>query len=157
MIETSPNRITPSEAGRRRLLSLRGEPLFIADWEQVLMIHYEVDAEALQDAVPFKLDLHDGRAFVSLVAFTMRGMRPRVGGRVASWLLKPIATHGFLNVRAYVRQGSESGIYFLAEWLENRLSVALGPPLFGLPYRLGKLEYHCSRRREQADFSLRAG
>src|SRR5947207_2991822 len=77
--------ITLSEAGRRRLLSLPGEPLFIADWDAALMIHYEVDAELLQRVVPFELDLLDGRAFVSLVAFTMRGMRPRWGGRFAAW------------------------------------------------------------------------
>jgi uncharacterized protein YqjF (DUF2071 family) len=29
----------------------------------------------------------------------------------------------------------------MAEWLSNRLSVALGPITFGLPYRFGKVEY----------------
>ena len=48
-----------------------------------------------------------------------------------------MATHGFLNLRTYVRHESEPGIYFLAEWLPNRLAVWLGPRLFGLPYRLG--------------------
>src|SRR2546421_5594971 len=116
-----------SEAARQRLLSLPGEPLFIADWEDALMIHYEVDAELLQRGVPFEVDLLEGRAFVSLVAFTMSGMRPRLGGRLAAWLFKPIGTHNFLNVRTCARVGSEAGIYFLAEWLSNRLSVALGP------------------------------
>ncbi len=125
--------MTPSEAGQRRLLSLPGEPLFIADWDRVLMIHYEVEPDSLQRAVPFELELNEGRAFVSLVAFTMRGMKPRMGGHLAALLLKPIATHEFLNVRTYVRHRGESGIYFLAEWLSNRLSVALGPLMFGLP------------------------
>ena len=71
----------------------------------------------------------------------MRGMRPRFGGRLGALLFKPIATHCFLNVRAYVRHHGEPGIYFLAEWLSNPLSVRLGPPLFGLPYRLGQLQY----------------
>src|SRR5205814_8525823 len=83
---------TASQAARQRLLSLPGEPLFIADWERVLMIHYEVDEDALQSVVPFELDLNEGRAFVSLVAFTMRGMRPCIGGRLAALLMKPIAT-----------------------------------------------------------------
>src|SRR5882672_10230543 len=132
---------TLSHAARGRLLSFSGEPLFIADWERVLMLHYEVEPDALQRVVPFELDLRDGCAFVSAVAFTMRGMRPRVGGRFAAWLFKPIATHEFLNVRTYVRHRGESGIYFLAEWLPNRLSVALGPRLFGLPYRSGRFQY----------------
>ena len=135
---------TRSGTARERLLSVAGEPLFIADWERVLMLHFEVEPEALQRVVPFELDLRAGRAFISAVAFTMRGMRPRVGGRFAAWLLKPIATHEFLNVRTYVRHRGEFGIYFLAEWLPNRLSVALGPRLFGLPYRSGRFHYHAA-------------
>ena len=140
-IESQAMRMSASEAARLRLLSLPGEPLFIADWDGVLMIHYQVDADRLARIVPFPLDLRNGNAFVGLVGFTMRRMRPRFGGRLAAWLLKPIATHAFLNVRTYVRHHGEPGIYFLAEWLSNRLSVALGPRLFGLPYRLGKIDY----------------
>src|SRR5262245_4648066 len=88
-----------SQAGRQRLLSVRGEPLFIAYWNRVLMIHYQVDQELLQPFVPYKLDLYNNQAFVSVVAFTLKGMRPFFGGRMTAWLLKPIATHEFLNVR----------------------------------------------------------
>lgn len=106
------------------------------------MMHFEVGADRLQSAVPFQLDLWEGtRAFVSLVAFTMRGMRLHAGGRLGAWLLKPLATHAFLNMRTYVRQGDERGIHFLAEWLPNPLAVLLGPGTFGLPYRLGRLDY----------------
>lgn len=127
---------------RKRILSVPREPLFLADWERTLMIHLEVEPAALQKVVPFPLDLKDGRAFVSAVAFTLSHMRPRFGGRFAAWLLKPIATHDFLNVRTYVRMNGEAGIYFLAEWLSNRLSVMLGPRLFGLPYRFGRIDYN---------------
>ncbi len=107
------------------------------------MMHFEVDAARLQYAVPYPLDLWEGeRAFVSLIAFTMRGMRPRFGGSLGAWLMKPLATHAFLNVRTYVRHGGESGIHFLAEWLPNPLAVLFGPGTFGLPYRLGRLDYH---------------
>lgn len=37
-----------SRAARERMLSWRGEPLFVAGWHRVLMIHFEVDAQALQ-------------------------------------------------------------------------------------------------------------
>lgn len=106
------------------------------------MIHYEVDPAALQQLVPFQLDLKDGRAFVSAVAFSLNGMRLRMGGRVTAWLLKPISTHNFLNVRTYVNVNGEAGIYFLAEWLSNRLSVVFGPLAFGLPYRFGRMDYN---------------
>ena len=119
----------------------RGEPLFIAEWIKVVMIHFAVDARVLQSQVPFTLDLHEGSAFVTLVAFTMRHMRPAFGGRLTSWMLRPIATHDFLNVRTYVRSGADAGIHFLAEWVSNRLAVALGPPTFSLPYRYGRIRY----------------
>jgi hypothetical protein len=126
---------------RRRIQSGREEPLFIADWERTVMIHFETDPEELQGSVPFELELFDGRAFVSVVAFTMRGLKPRFGGRLAAWLCRPIATHEFLNVRTYVRDGDETGIHFLAEWVPNRLAVGLGPVTFGLPYRYARMEY----------------
>jgi len=134
----------PCHAGqlaRNRLLSLRGEPLFYADWDNALFIHFETDPRILQRSVPYELDLYDGQAFVSLVAFRMRGMRPRMGGRLGALLLKPIATHNFLNLRTYVRYRGEPAIFFMREWLDNELSVWLGPSTFGLPYRFGKIDY----------------
>lgn len=105
------------------------------------MIHFEVERAALQRAVPFPLDLRDGRAFVTLVAFTMRRMRPRWGGTFSQLLFSPLATHHFLNVRTYVEVNGEPGIHFLAEWLSSRLAVALGPNTFSLPYRHGLIDY----------------
>lgn len=141
MSSITASRSTLSEAARRRMLSLRGEPMLYARWDRAVFIHYEADPAVLQRDVPFVLDLRDGRAFVSIVAFTLSRMRPRLGGRIGEWLFKPIATHEFLNVRTYVRHRDETGIYFLAEWLSNPLSVRLGPRTFGLPYRFGRLDY----------------
>ena len=113
----------------------------MCDWDDVVMIHYAVEPSALQPFVPFELDLRDGKAYVSLVSFTMRRLRPAFGGRLAELACRPIANHEFLNLRTYVRCGRERGIYFLAEWLPNRLSVALGPWMYGLPYRHGRIVY----------------
>lgn len=141
MESVAANRSTFSEAARRRMLAIRGEPIFYARWDRAVFIHYAADPAVLQPDVPFELDLRDGRAFVSIVAFTLSRMRPRIGGRFGEWFFKPIATHEFLNVRTYVRHRGEPGIYFLAEWLSNPLSVRLGPRTFGLPYRFGRLAY----------------
>jgi uncharacterized protein YqjF (DUF2071 family) len=141
VVTTATATCEPSKAGQRRLLAKPGEPLFLATWDRAAFIHYQADPSLLQRQVPFELDLHDGRAFVSIVAFTLRRMRPRIGGRLGEWLFKPIASHGFLNIRTYVRHHGEPGIFFLAEWLSNWLSVPLGPTTFGLPYRFGQLDY----------------
>ena len=145
MSTVAASRSTLSNAARGRMLALPGEPMFYARWDRAVFIHYEADPIVLQRDVPFELDLRDGRAFVSIVAFTLSQMRPRIGGRIGEWLFKPIATHEFLNVRTYVRHGGEAGIYFLAEWLSNPLSVRLGPRTFGLPYRFGRISYAHAR------------
>lgn len=132
---------TLSVAARIRMLSLPREPLFMADWLNVVMIHLELEPHALQAVTPFELDLWKGNAFVTLVAFSLRGMHPRFGGPTGRLLCKPLATHEFLNVRTYVRQDGETGIHFLGEWLNNRLAVLLGPRVFGLPYHFGRVEY----------------
>lgn len=123
------------------MLAHAGEPLFLAAWERSVFIHYEADPSLLQRQIPFALDLREGRAFVSIVAFTLWRMRPRLGGHLGEWFFKPIASHEFLNLRTYVRHNGEPGIFFLAEWLSNRLSVRLGPRSFGLPYRFGRISY----------------
>ncbi len=150
------NAANASTLARQRLLSRRSEPLLIADWERVLMIHFVADADAVQLEVPFQLDLREGDAFVSLVAFTMRGMRLRFGGRLGAWLCQPIGTHEFLNVRTYVRYGDQSGICFLAEWLPNRICRWLGPVTFGLPYRRGWLEFHHLHEQGKIDGRVRS-
>jgi uncharacterized protein YqjF (DUF2071 family) len=148
--------LSPSEAGKRRLLSKFGEPLFLARWDRAVFINYSADPLILQRQVPFELDLRDRQAFVSIVAFTLVRMRPRIGGTSTEWLLKPIATHEFLNIRTYVRHKGEPGIFFLAEWLSNRISVLLGPRTFGLPYRFGDLDYQHALNDEPICGSVRA-
>lgn len=130
-------------------------PLFIADWLDVIFVHFRVGAEAMQPLVPLPLDLHGGEAYVSLVAFTQSNLRPAMGGRLAALLAAPLAHHQFLNVRTYVRCGAGAGdddgaggrgIFFLAEWIPNRLATFIGPRTYGLPYRLGRLSYRGMRR-----------
>jgi uncharacterized protein YqjF (DUF2071 family) len=123
--------LTLSNAARSAFDAVEGRPLFHAGWRRTVFIHYEVDPAALQPQVPFPLDVRDGKTYISLVAFTLSDLRFAAGG-------PPFSTHGFLNVRAYTR---DNGIYFLAEWLPNPFCVFLGPRLYGLPYRRGRLDY----------------
>jgi uncharacterized protein YqjF (DUF2071 family) len=124
------------------MLSVRGERLLLADWNRAAFLHFEADPQVLQRSVPYPLDLYEGRAFVSLVAFTMHRLRCVRLQRLTEWLMRPIGTHPYLNVRTYVCHRGEPGIFFLAEWMTNPLSLYLGAPLFGLPYRKGEAHYH---------------
>lgn len=132
---------TPSAAARRRFVALEGRPLLLADWERTLFMHFEVPANVLQRHLPFELDLFEGRAFVSLVAFTMRGLRPARGGEISRRLFAMLGEQRFLNVRTYVRHDGETGIHFLTEWISQLLCVPFGPVTYGLPYRWGKLAF----------------
>src|SRR5213075_2599321 len=114
-------------------------PLFHCSWDRAVFLHYRVEPRFLQRQVPFELDLFDGQAYVSLVSFTLRNMR--LSHPHLKFITQPLHTHAFLNVRTYVRVGQLRGIYFLAEWLNNRLATMLGPILYGLPYRFGRLTY----------------
>ena len=79
-------------------------------------------------------------AWISLVFFTMRNMRLPWLPDLTRHMLRPMSNHQFLNVRTYVKHIGEPGIYFLHEWLNNRLSVLLGAATFGLPYHYARIE-----------------
>ena len=131
-----------SHEAKERMLVGKTYPLFLADWSGVVMAHFEVEPSRLQRLTSFALDLFQGRAFVSLVVFHMDRMRLRMLPRLSEPLFAPFTNSWFLNLRTYVRHGDEPGIQFLVEWLSNRLSVPLGGPLYGLPYRAGLFDFH---------------
>jgi uncharacterized protein len=130
-----------SHAARRRFLARERKPLLVGDWTRALFLHFELPTKLLQPFVPFELDLCEGRALVSLVAFSMEHLRPSFGGALGRWLFWPIASQGFFNVRTYVRHEGNPGIFFISEWLNNRLSVMCGPATYCLPYRFARIQY----------------
>ena len=137
--------VAPVRAGKNAFLRSRCEmnslmTWFVADWSDMLFVHYRVPAAVLQPHVPHPLDLRDGDAWVSLVFFRLEKMRPPGTGAIGRTLLRPISEHFFLNVRTYVRAEAGPGIHFLAEWIPNRLSAWIGPRTYGLPYRLGRFD-----------------
>lgn len=117
-----------------------GEPFFLADWIDLTFCHFELAAEALQPLIPFPLDTWQGRAFVSLVSFELNHLRLRKFPRITQALFRPFTRSHFLNVRTYVVNDGEPGIYFLQEYLSNRLSIPFGRPAYGLPYHYAAAE-----------------
>jgi uncharacterized protein len=139
------------QAAQRRFLDCEKRPLLIGDWRRALFIHYEVPVKCLQPHIPFELDRWQGKAFVSLVAFSMERLRPAFGGAIGRWLLWPFSNNEFFNVRTYVRHRGIPGIFFISEWLNNRCSVLAGPITYGLPYQFAQIQYeHRPARGELA-------
>ncbi|HTQ32037.1 MAG TPA: DUF2071 domain-containing protein [Opitutaceae bacterium] len=128
-------------AGRRLLRGTWRDTAFVAEWHQMLFVHYSIPPEKLAPQTPFVLDTRDGHAFVSLVFFSLERMRPAGTGIFGRWLCRPISDHPFLNLRTYVRGEAGPGIQFFAEWIPNPLSMKIGPRTYGLPYRFGYFSY----------------
>jgi len=130
-----------SDLAKRRLLSTKGDPFVFADWERVLFLHFVAEPGIVKPHVPrpLELELHEGRACLSLAAVTMRSFRPsRIG---PSWFLKPLARQQFLNFRTYVRCGDEPGVLFLWGWLSQPFGLRLPSGLRQLPYAFANIEY----------------
>ena len=127
----------------------------MADWTRFIFIHYSLPPEILSPYTPLKLDCRDGRAFVSLVIFRFDRMRPArfLPDMLGGVLFRPASNSWFLNVRTYVRSGAGPGIQFLVEWMDNPISLFLGPLLYGLPYRRG--EFECPESEPDSGFNLR--
>jgi len=117
-------------------------PIFYADWTEPVFIHFAIDPEKLQEHIPYELDTFEGKAYITLVAFSMRQLRPTKGGWMTRWITKPMGDHSFLNLRTYVKNGNEGGIHFINEWLNSKVAVLLGPITFGLPYHFSQIDYN---------------
>jgi uncharacterized protein YqjF (DUF2071 family) len=102
------------------------------DWHDLLFVHWSVSGSALRPLVPpaLELDTFGGRAYVGLVPFGMRGVRP-------SWAPALPGVSDFLevNVRTYVRHPSGGpGVWFFSLDAANRLAVLAARALWHLPY-----------------------
>jgi len=110
-----------------------GEAQGFQQWRHLLFVHWEVPLSVLRPLIPpaLQVDTYEGRAFVGLVPFTMRGVRahrflPAVPGA---------ADFHETNVRTYVlREGRDPGVWFFSLDAANRLAVFAARTFFHLPY-----------------------
>jgi uncharacterized protein YqjF (DUF2071 family) len=97
----------------------RSRRFLTAEWNNILMLNYAVDASLLERFVPAgtELDSFEGRFYLSLVGFEFNGTRI---------LGFPIPFHQAfeeVNLRFYVRRSSKRGVVFIQE-LVPKLAVA---------------------------------
>jgi uncharacterized protein YqjF (DUF2071 family) len=130
-------------------------PFLTARWENLFLCTYAVPPPLLQPRLPpgLSLDLRDGRAFVSLVAFEF--FSTRVWG--IAW---PGCTNfAELNLRFYVRCGEQRGVVFLREFVPQRFVAWMARLLYNEPYRAAP--FTAIRKEDwetrRMDFCLRWG
>src|SRR6266446_328244 len=90
-----------------------------AEWNNLLMLNYAVEASLLERFVPAgaELDVFEGRTYLSLVGFEFN--RSRIFGFAVPFH----QTFEEVNVRFYVRRSSRRGVVFIRE-LVPRFAVA---------------------------------
>ena len=146
------NRPTPAQReaarhpqpGRRTLMHQR--------WEHLLFLHWTIDREVIQHTLPPGLhaDTFAGTAWLGLVPFAMRGVRP--AGLPA---IGPLSNFLELNVRTYVHDDQGvPGVWFYSLDCNQPLAVLIARTFFRLPYQNATMraeynaaiDYHCTRR-----------
>ena len=105
-------------------------PFLTARWSNLCLLTYAVPPGLLEPRLPrgLALDLRDGEAFASLVAFDF--LDTKVLG---------IPWPGFrdfpeINLRFYVRQGDRRGVMFIREFVPQRWVALLARTTYGEPY-----------------------
>lgn len=110
---------------------------YYQEWNEVIFLHWKVDIRHLREHLPkeLEIDLFEGDAWVSIVAFTMEKIRPR---NVPSF--SPISNFHELNIRTYVRYRRKPGVYFLSIEGGTKLSCQVAKKMSDLPYRYSTIK-----------------
>lgn len=106
-------------------------------WEKLLFLHWEADPAELQTLLPpgLTLDTFEGKAYIGLVPFTMRDVRP-----VWSPSVRGISHFHECNVRTYVhREGADPGVWFFSLDAANPIAVGIARALWRLPYFFARM------------------
>lgn len=101
-------------------------------WHDLLFLHWEMDAAEIQASLPpgLTVDTWNGKAYIGIVPFLMRNIRPRYCPAVPG-----VSNFHEVNVRTYVYdQHGTPGVWFYSLDANQWLAVRLARTLFQLPY-----------------------
>ena len=107
-------------------------------WEELLFLHWALDPQIIAKDLPpgLRVDTFEGMAFVGIVPFSMRNVRPR--------FLPPVpglSNFPELNLRTYVVDvHGRPGVWFYSLDTPKRLPNWIARTFFHLNYRLARIQ-----------------
>ncbi len=107
----------------------------IQHWRDLTFLHWQVDPGCLLPHLPdgLELDLYRGKAYVGVLPFQMKHVRPRMMMPIPG-----ISCFPEFNIRTYVQYRGHGGILFLTLEAQSRFACAHGRHSYGLPYHYSK-------------------
>ena len=118
-------------------------------WHDLLFLHWEIDAQVIQASLPegLTVDTWEGKAYIGIVPFLMRNIRPRFFPAVPG-----ISNFHEVNIRTYVydKYGTP-GVWFYSLDANQWLAVRLARSLFQLPYFDAEMS-HTKTETPQIDY-----
>lgn len=136
------NSPTPGLPTERQRLEARvrpkGWPVMFQSWRDLLFLHWEYPVAAIQATLPegLSVDTFGGRAYLGIVPFFMRNVRPRFLPAVPG-----ISNFLELNLRTYVYdEAGTPGVWFYSLDANQRLAVEVARRCFHLPYEQAEMK-----------------
>lgn len=109
---------------------------YYQEWRRALFLHWEVSIQDLAKLIPtnLQIDTYKDKAYISLVAFSMKNTRPR---NWPAWQL--VSEFDEINIRTYIKNQGIPGVYFLSIEAGKKLSAKIARILSGLPYQAANI------------------
>ena len=110
---------------------------FYQEWNKAIFLHWEVEPTLLEPFLPkpIKLDLINGKAWVSLVAFNMNNVGVRMLPKIPH-----ISDFHEINIRIYVTYKGKPSVYFLSMEGSKKSSCKVLKTLSNFPYEYSKIK-----------------
>ena len=117
------NRVLPRQRPKKKIKGYQS-------WRNLTFLHWEIASEELEPLLPsgLKLDLFEGKAYIGIVPFEMKNIRP-------AWCPQVLGFN-FLetNVRTYVIHNQEPGVFFFSLDASSYIAVKVARWIWHLPY-----------------------
>ena len=109
--------------------------ILLQSWENLSFMHWKVDKEILKKYIPknLTLDLYKNEAYIGVIPFMMKNVRPRWGVSVPF-----ISDFPEFNIRTYVRSKNIKGVFFLTLDAQSIITRIYASNFFHLPYRYSR-------------------